>query len=116
MHRAGVSMSKVSLARAIITAVRAVPSVVDVSPGRYAEAATYGAGEKVVGVAVNRAGGSLEVEVHLCALYADSLILPELADRVRYAVRQAVQTLDAGPLGRVDVAFDDLLAEEDLSE
>ena len=48
----------------------------------------------------------LDVEVHLCARYADSLILPELADGVRDAVRQVVEALDAGPLGRVDVAFD----------
>ena len=87
----------------------------DVSPGRFAEAATYGPGEKVGGVVVGRAGGALDIEVHVCALYADSLVLPELAARVRSAVRQSVEALGAGPLGRIDVAFDDLRVEEELS-
>ena len=50
--------------------------------GRYVEAATYGAGEKVLGVVI-RPG---EVEVHIVADYplpqgVDSL--PELAERIR---------------------------------
>src|SRR4029450_8805535 len=81
-------VSEVSLARAVAAAVRRVPSVVDVSAGRFAEAATYGPGEKVRGVVVGRASGALDIEVHLCALYADSLVLPELAARVARALPQ----------------------------
>ncbi len=106
-------VSEVSIARAIVAAVRRVPGVADVSPGRFAEAATYDPGEKVRGVAVGRAAGALDIEVHLCAQYADSLVLPELAARVRSAVRQSVEALGAGPLGRIDVAFDDLRVREE---
>ncbi len=105
-------MSEVSLARAVVAAVRAVPSVADVAPGWFAELAT---GEKVRGVVLGRAGGGLDIEVHLCVLYADSLVLPELAARVRDAVHQLVEALGAGPLGRVDVVFDDVCLEEEMS-
>jgi uncharacterized alkaline shock family protein YloU len=113
MDSGGLPVSEVSIARAIVAAVRRVPGVADVSPGRFAEAATYGPGEKVRGVAVGRAAGALDIELHLCALYADSLVLPELAARVRSAVRQAVEGLGAGLLRRIDVAFDDLRVEEE---
>jgi hypothetical protein len=76
MDSGGVQVSEVRLARAVVVAVRGVPSVADVSPGRSAEAATYGPGEKVPGVMVARARGALDIEVHLCALYADSLVYP----------------------------------------
>jgi len=115
MDDAGVHVSEVSLARAVVAALRGVPGVADVSPGRFAEAATYGPGEKVRGVVVGRTGDTLDIDVHLCALYADSLVLPELAARVRSAVRQAVEALDAGPLRRIDIAFDDLRVEVELS-
>jgi len=113
MDSGGLQLSEVSIARAIVAAVRSVPGVADVSPGRFAEAATYGPGEKVRGVVVGRAVDVLDIEVHLCALYADSLVLPELAARVRSAVRQSVEGLGAGLLGRIDVAFDDLRVEEE---
>ncbi len=115
MDGAGVHASEVSLARAVVAAVRGVPSVANLSPGRFAEAATYGPGEKVRGVVIHRAGSALDIEVHVCALYVDSLVLPELAARVRTAVRQSVEALGAGPLGRIDVAFDDLRVEEEMS-
>ena len=113
MDSGGLQVSEVSIAQAIRAAVRRVPGVADLSPGRFAEAATYGPGEKVLGVAVGRAAGALDIEVHLCALYADSLVLPQLAARVRSAVRQSVEGLVAGPLQRIDVAFDDLHVKED---
>ncbi len=113
MDSGGLQVSEVSIARAVVAAVRGVPSVADVGPGRFVEAATYGAGEKVRGVVVGRARGALDIEVHLCALYTDSLVLPGLAARVRSAVRQSVEGLGAGLLGRIDVAFDDLRVEEE---
>jgi uncharacterized alkaline shock family protein YloU len=113
MDSGRVQVSEVSLARAIVAAVRRVPGVADVSAGRFAEAATYGPGEKVRGVAVGRAAGALDIEVHLCAQYADSLVVPELAARVRSAVRQAIEGCGAGLLRRIDVAVDDLRVEEE---
>jgi hypothetical protein len=108
MESSGVPASEVGLARAIAAAVRAVPGVAGVSPGQFAEVATYGPGEKVVGVVVDTADGALHIGVHLCAQYADSLVLAELAARVRSAVHQSVQAFGARPVRRVDVAFDDL--------
>ena len=115
MTGGGVHVSEVSLARAVVVAIRGVAGVADVSPGRFAEAATYGPGEKVSGVVIGRIGDTLDIEVHVCALYADSLVLPELAAQVRRAVRQSIASLDAGPLRRIDVAFDDLRVEVELS-
>jgi len=110
-----VSVSEVSLARAVVAAVRAVSGVVDVSPGRFAEAATYGPRQKVAGVMVGRVGGALVIEVHLCARYTDTLVLPELAARVRIAVRESVEALGARPLGHVDVVFDDVYVEAETN-
>ena len=106
------SLSKVSLARAISDAVRLVAGVADVSPGRFAELATYGPGEKVPGVVVESAVDGLAIEVHLCVQYLDSLDLTELAARVRDAVHRTGETLGTGPINRVDVAFDDLRVAE----
>jgi hypothetical protein len=53
--------------------------------GRYVEAATYGAGERILGVAVHPG----EVEVHVVAGYPlprEVGSLPELAERVRERV------------------------------
>jgi uncharacterized alkaline shock family protein YloU len=113
MDSSEMHVSDVAIARAVVAAVRSVPGVADVSHGRFAEAATYGPGERVRGVAVGRSAGALDIEVHLCALYADSLILLELAARVRSAVRQSVVALGAGAVWRIDVAFDDLRIEEE---
>jgi uncharacterized alkaline shock family protein YloU len=108
-----VQVSEMSIARAIVAAVRSVPGVAEVSPGRFAEVATYGPGEKVRGVVIGRAASALDLEVHLCARYANSLVLVELAARVRSAVRQSVEGLGVGPLRRIDVAVDDLRVEEE---
>jgi hypothetical protein len=109
----GPPVDELGVARAVLRAARRVPGVAAVSPGRFAAAATYGAGESVRGVAVQRVAGALAVEVHLCAVYARALVLPALADRVRRAVRDAVGGLGAAPLRRIDVAFDDLQVGED---
>jgi uncharacterized alkaline shock family protein YloU len=97
-----------ALARAIAAAVDGVPGVAAVSPGRFAEAATYGPGGVVRGVVVQRRAGALAVEVHLCAAYAPALHLPELAARVRRAVAAALRARGAAPAQGIDVAVDDL--------
>jgi len=101
-------MFELIIARAVRAAVRALPDVSDLSAGLFAEVATYGLGERVDGVAVSHTTGALAVEVHVVATYSDALVLPELADRVRDAVREAVASLAAGPMQRIDVAIDDL--------
>ena len=113
MDRGSLQVSEVSIARAIVAAVRTVPGVAEVSPGRFAEVATYGPGEQVRGVVLGRTAGALDIEVHLCARYANSLVLAELAARVRSAVGQTVEALGVGPVQRMDIAFDDLRVEEE---
>jgi hypothetical protein len=103
--------SEVDLAQAIAAAVRAVPGVADLSPGRFGEVATYGVRERVRGVMVRQTAESLDVEVHVCARYAGSLALTELAALVRESIRQSVGASGAGTVSQTDVVFDDLRVE-----
>ncbi len=70
------------LARAVREAALATTGVHSMGSGRYAEAATYGAGDKVTGVVVDPD----EVRVHIVALYPLAEPLPALAERVRERV------------------------------
>jgi hypothetical protein len=106
-------VSEVTLAHAIVAAVRAVPGVVDLSPGHLPEVATYGVRERVRGVAVTVTDNALDVEVHLCAQYAESLDLGALGQRVRTAIRESVEALGVRTPTRVDVVFDDVRVEWD---
>ena len=74
------------LARAVSEAVLATDGVYSLGVGRYAEAATYGAGEKVTGVVV----GSDDVRVHIVAHYPLPEPIPALAERVRDKVASKV--------------------------
>ncbi|CAA9449308.1 MAG: hypothetical protein AVDCRST_MAG28-1202 [uncultured Rubrobacteraceae bacterium] len=75
------------LARAASEAALATEGVHALGTGRYAEAATYGPGEKVVGVVVN----PNEVRVHIIARYPPPEPLPALAERIRERVAQRAQ-------------------------
>ena len=70
------------LARAVREAALSTTGVHSMGAGRYAEAATYGAGEKVTGVVV----APDEVQVHIVAVYPLAESIPALADRVREKV------------------------------
>lgn len=73
---------EISLAKAVSEAALSTPGVHSLGTGRYAEAATYGVGEKVLGVVV-RPG---EVEVHVVARYPlekEAGSVMGLADMVR---------------------------------
>ena len=67
------------LARAAAEAALATEGVYALGTGRYAEAATYGPGEKVTGVVV----GPDEVRVHIVVRYPLPEPIPALAERVR---------------------------------
>ena len=112
----GPPVDEMGIARVVVGTAQRVPGVAGVSPGRFVEAATYGAGESVRGVVVQRLGDALAVELHLRAVYAHSLVLPALADRVRRAVREDVGALGVEPIRRLDIAFDDLQVGEDPME
>jgi hypothetical protein len=101
-------VGEVALAQAIVAAVRLVPGVADVTSGRFAGAATYGAREKVQGVVVRPTADGLDVEVHVCAHYVDSLNLDDLAGRAREAARQSLEAAGETRVCRIDVAIDDL--------
>ena len=70
------------LARAASEAALATDGVYALATGRFVEAATYGAGEKVTGVVV----GPDEVRVHIVVRYPLAEPIPALAERVRERV------------------------------
>ena len=107
--------SEASLAPAIVAAVGAVPGVANLGLSGFAEAATYRAREEVQGIVINATDGVLNVEVHVCAQYSNSFVLVDLADDVRSAIRQSVEDARAGKTGRIDVVFDDVRVEQELS-
>ena len=72
-------MDDLQLARAAAEAALATEGVYSLGTGRYAEAATYGPGEKVLGVVV----GPDEVRVHIVVRYPPPEPIPALAERVR---------------------------------
>jgi hypothetical protein len=70
------------LARAVSEAALTTEGVYALGTGRYVEAATYGAGEKVTGVVVNPD----EVRLHIVARYPPAESLLALAERIRERV------------------------------
>lgn len=70
------------LARAVSEVALATEGVYSLGTGRYAEAATYGAGEKVTGVVVD----PNEVRVHIVVRYPLKEPIPALAERIRERV------------------------------
>ncbi|MDQ3911488.1 MAG: hypothetical protein M3305_06925 [Actinomycetota bacterium] len=70
------------LARAVSTAALATNGVYSLGSGRYVEAATYGAGEKVTGVVVD----PNEVRVHIVVRYPPPEPILDLAERLREQV------------------------------
>lgn len=101
------ALDEIVIARAVATAVQEVPGVAEVSPGRLTTA-TYGPGQVVRGVGVARAGGLLDVDIHLIAIYGAAVDLPGLAERVREAARAALDDLGVEEVGRIDVTVEDL--------
>jgi hypothetical protein len=122
--------SDISVAKAIATAVRATPGVIDLSPGLLALAATYAANERLVGVVVRHPGPhETAVEVHVTVAMeattrvkaqgnasslsahtetSDIAILTRVANLVREAVYRAMRDLRLPPPLAVDVLIDDI--------
>ena len=75
-------IDELQLARSVSEAVLTIEGVYSLGVGRYAEAATYGPGEKVTGVVVNPD----EVRVHIVARYPLPEPIPALAERIRERV------------------------------
>jgi hypothetical protein len=75
------------LAKTVSEAVLAIDGVYSLGVGRYAEAATYGAGEKVTGVVID----ADEVRVHIVARYPLVKSIPALAEHIRARVAPKAQ-------------------------
>jgi hypothetical protein len=121
----------IGIAQAIARAVRAVPGVAGISPGRFALVATYGVHQRVPGVALRWAeDGALYVEAHV-SLDASAVMPPSsapstpatrnsgksahgaptlllLADQIRDAIRDAIHALDLPPPAQIDIVMDDM--------
>lgn len=67
------------LARTVSTTVLATRGVHALGTGRYAEAATYGANDKVLGVVVKPE----EMSVHIVAAYPEGVPIPQLITRIK---------------------------------
>jgi hypothetical protein len=70
------------LARAVSEAVLAIDGVYSLGTGRFVEAGTYGAGERVIGVVV----APHEVRVHIVVRYPLAEPIPALSERIREQV------------------------------
>ena len=75
------------VARTVSEAVLTTDGVYALGTGRYAEAATYGPGEKVVGVVV----GANDVEVRIVARYPPPEPLKALGEHIRERVAPIVE-------------------------
>lgn len=91
------------IARAVAEAALATEGVHSLGAGVFAEAATYGAGEKVSGVVV----APEEITVHVVASYPLAKPIPELSETIRE------RTLPRSEERRVTVVIEDLKAEND---
>lgn len=89
------------LARLVRDAALSTPGVAGIGHGTLSEAATYGLGEKVVGVKVD-AG---RVEVHVVAAYPSGFPLPDLVARLRQRIEPMV------PGRTLNLVIEDLLTE-----
>lgn len=95
----------IELARAASEAALATEGVYSLGAGRYAEAATYGANEKVSGVVVKPG----EIEVHIVAGYPLAKPIPELSESVRERISSRAEGR------RVTVVVEDLEVAGDES-
>ena len=94
------------LARSVSEAVLAIGGVHSLGTGRYVEAATYGAGDKVTGVVVRPD----EVKVHIVVRYPLVEPIPALAERVREQVASRAE----GRIATVVVEDLKVMQDEDL--
>lgn len=133
-QRAPERSSDLALASAAAQAARLAPGVVDLSPGLYAPVATYGPGERVVGIIIHHtAPEQVVVEVHVAlsasqceAVAKDAIVgkdaaldtatddaerhgpIREIASHIRVAVREAVRSVAPQVVAQIDVFIDDL--------
>ena len=105
------------------------PGVVDISPGLFALVATYGSGQRVVGIAIHHlTPDQIAIEAHVILseghcheMWASVIaseseeesvegqsILMDIASRIRRAVYEGLREMTSQTLVGVDVFIDDL--------
>lgn len=94
----------VALARAVAEAAAAVPWVAWLG----GEAATYGAGETVRGVAIGGSEAEPAISVSFAAEYRKGMDLRALAAEVRRAALRSARAMGV-PAARVDVTVHDMI-------
>lgn len=99
-------LSEFVLAEAVVRTTRVVPDVAAMYGGRLGEIATYGRGRRVLGVRIHTENNLIHVEVHIIARYHPTLVIPKLADAVRVAIRQQLQTLAVSEIAAIDIVID----------
>lgn len=121
-----VLLSDVDIARAITVAICRVPGVLEMSPGLFAQEATYGPHEHVSGVVIHRPSHTkLVIDVHVVIseafvvkACAESSLqgsdaeqqspLLHLATQIRATVTKVAHDLNIRTLNAVNVQFDDV--------
>lgn len=99
--------NELQVARAVADTALSTDGVHSLGTGTFAEVATYGPGEKVLGVIVTEE----EVEVHIVALYPLRSPVPELANKVRERLIPEAESR------RIDVVVEDIaLADEGVTD
>lgn len=97
---------ELQVARAVADTALSTDGVHSLATNAFAEIATYGPGEKVLGVVVTEE----EVEVHIVALYPIQDPVPELAEKVRE------RSIPEAGSRRVNVVVEDIQPEDEGSE
>lgn len=93
-------------ARALGTALRAVPGVADLAPGRYGEVALLFPGERIPGLRFLGPKDDTQIEAHVVAAF-DGPPLTEIGPAVQAAACRAVPELT-----RLDVVIADVAAPD----
>jgi hypothetical protein len=116
-------LSDMDVASALVHAIRNVPGILDMGQGLFAQAATYGPGRRIAGIALQHPGaGELAVEVHVvlderflnkalsnAASSSDTTpILLRFTGQVRAVVSQTLEHLGLPLPKMVDVTIDDI--------
>ena len=116
-------LSDLDIAQALVHAIRNVPGILDMGQGLFAQAATYGPGRRIAGIALEHPGaGELAVKVHVvlderslnealtnAASSSDPTpIMLRFTGQVRAIVSQTLEQLGLPLPKMVDVIVDDI--------
>jgi hypothetical protein len=117
------NLSDTDIAHALVLAIRAVPGVLEMGHGVFAQAATYGPGKRIVGIALGHpTADDLSVEVHVvldervlhtalsdvAARSETTPLLLRCSEQVRAVVSHTLEQLGVPVPLMIDVTIDDI--------